>query len=121
MSCNYIFKRASQLGKRCTNKICKKSQKYCSNHIYIDKKVTKTKKIDTKKFELTSNNLEINNDIIQNNDGTLLIKNTNYVVNSLSSKIIIGKLLEPYDEFSLLSDDDIEFLIKNNLKFERFI
>lgn len=121
MSCNYIFKRAAQLGKRCENKICKKSKKYCSNHMYIDNKVVKTKKIDNKKFEINTDNIEIDNEIIQNNDGTLLIKNTNYVVNSLSSKIVIGKLLEQYDEFSLLCDTDIEFLLKNNIKFERLI
>jgi hypothetical protein len=122
MSCIYVYKRAND-GNKCTDKICKKSKKYCSKHYYIEKNEEK-KKLKKKSITTllnTAQNVitEIEPDIVEDSKGYLIIRDTNYIINGLKSKIVIGKLLK--QDFCSLKKDDIDFCKKNNWKYKEFI
>jgi len=122
MSCIYVYKRAND-GNKCTDKICKKSTKYCSKHYYIEKneEKKKLKKKSITKMLNTSQNIvtEIETDIIEDMKGYLILKDTSYIINGLKSKIVIGKLEN--DDFCSLKDKDIEICKINNWKYKQFI
>jgi len=122
MSCIYVYKRAND-GNKCTDKICKKSTKYCSKHYYIEKneEKKKLKKKSITKMLNTSQNIvtEIETDVIEDMKGYLILKDTSYIINGLKSKIVIGKLEN--DDFCCLKDKDIEICKINNWKYKQFI
>jgi uncharacterized protein (UPF0297 family) len=122
MSCIYVYKRAND-GNKCTDKICKKSTKYCSKHYYIEKneEKKKLKKKSITKMLNTSQNIvtEIETDVIEDMKGYLILKDTSYIINGLKSKIVIGKLEN--DDFCSLKDKDIEICKINNWKYKQFI
>jgi hypothetical protein len=122
MSCIYIYKRAND-GNKCTDKICKKSTKYCSKHYYIEKNEEK-KKLKKKSITTllnTSQNVitEIESDIIEDAKGYLMIRDTYYIINGIKSKIVIGKLEN--QDLCCLKEEDIKICKKNNWKYKQFI
>ncbi len=122
MSCIYVYKRAND-GNKCIDKICKKSKKYCSKHYYIEKNEQKKKlkhKSITNLLNTAQNVItEIESDIIEDSKGYLMIRDTNYIINGIRSKIVIGKLEE--QDFCFLKENDIKICKKNNWKYKEFI
>lgn len=122
MICIYTYKRSELNGKKCDVKVCKYSEKYCSKHVYIEKKEKLPKKEKENKPFTVINSKEteiIEDDIVENEKGYLLIKDTSYIVNSIKNKVVIGKLVSK--KFCSLTNEDVEECIKNNWLFEQFI
>jgi len=121
MSCIYTFKREPLKGKICGQPISEKSQtkSYCKQHKIIETKEVKEKKKKISDLIKETNTEIINDDITETEKGYLCFSNTDYVVNGIRSKIVIGKLNN--GKFERLDDSDIINCKKRKWKYEKFI
>jgi len=92
--------------------------------IITKKNITEKKKLKKKSITTllnTAQNVitEIEPDIVEDSKGYLIIRDTNYIINGLKSKIVIGKLLK--QDFCCLKEEDIIICKKNNWKYKEFI
>ena len=107
MSCTYIFKREPLKGKVCGQPISEKSQtkSFCKQHKIIETKEVKEKKKKISDLIKETNTEIINDDITETEKGYLCFNNTDYVVNGIKSKVVIGTLNN--GRFERLVDNDV--------------
>jgi hypothetical protein len=118
-TCIYVYKRAELKGKRCDLEVSllSKTKQYCMKHKNVEKKMNKEGPID-KTIKKNVIQYKQEDDVIENENGFLLYKNTEYVIDSYRKKIIIGKILN--NKFLRLDNNDIFFCVNNEWKYEKF-
>lgn len=118
-TCIYIYKRAELKGKRCDLEISplSKTKQYCIKHKNVEKKINKEGPVD-KTIKKNVLQCKQGDDVIENENGFLLYKNTEYVIDSYRKKIVIGKISN--HKFVRLNDDDVNICVNNDWRYEKF-